>query len=235
MQLFKTIYNRIFTKKTAQIVPLNVHLFSITEEKSGDETDSHDSIFPTCPICIDTIRPPQICKTACNHDFHTICLERAIAQTQNCPMCRTHINHYVVNGETIEVVNSKNAHKIHAASHSEFISYDLQLPEQPPQNSLYNWFNIEFKKITDSIINFNLKTYISLEKYTIYNIVHKKMRYLQRKFIVVAALSIISQSIAFLVMLYIHMLIYMIIGIIYYTLASIFCLIDAVLMEYTKF
>jgi len=45
-----------------------------------------------CPICMeDFASDSKIRKIACNHLFHTLCLDKWLSANHNCPLCRSDV------------------------------------------------------------------------------------------------------------------------------------------------
>ena len=44
-----------------------------------------------CPICLEPIDDIDVCRTRCNHRFHTSCLCKAFVTLPKCPVCRSEI------------------------------------------------------------------------------------------------------------------------------------------------
>ncbi len=66
--------------------------------RGGEENIDIIPVLDTCPICMDEIQPGENKTiTACNHIFHTVCLERWVRRATRrndeptCPMCRAPI------------------------------------------------------------------------------------------------------------------------------------------------
>ena len=64
-----------------------------------------------CTICFENISFDNNCITNCNHNFCEKCLDEWFKKNKNtCPLCRTKIDYYKCNDETIKLyfVNSSN-------------------------------------------------------------------------------------------------------------------------------
>lgn len=58
-----------------------------TDTRGGGECDDAET---TCAICLQALdaRAPDVCRTPCDHAFHTSCMFRAYSRDARCPLCR---------------------------------------------------------------------------------------------------------------------------------------------------
>mmetsp|Transcript_26989 Transcript_26989/g.57458 ORF Transcript_26989/g.57458 Transcript_26989/m.57458 type:complete len:155 (+) Transcript_26989:2-466(+) len=74
------------------------HMWARMRPVSGPTDDMDDLLLPPqetsvriateCCICTEAWGSEKVCRTACNHHFHTQCAERWLKTSRLCPLCR---------------------------------------------------------------------------------------------------------------------------------------------------
>lgn len=62
-------------------------VYSMNTQETGDQT------YDVCAICLEKFHDGDQCRvlSGCKHVYHKFCIERWLAEAQNCPVCRLYI------------------------------------------------------------------------------------------------------------------------------------------------
>ena len=92
------INNEPLTAYESSLERINADLADAVMERQASvvSVDGDAPTNETCPICLRDERPvsqDMLRVKSCKHEFHTECLTRWLAQSQECPVCRGAIEH----------------------------------------------------------------------------------------------------------------------------------------------
>jgi ubiquitin-protein ligase len=86
-------YTNVISQLSGYYSYINYNDEFLDEKEISSLTEEYNLQQHICEICFDTNNYPDLITTACNHNFHKICLEEHIKTNKNiCPLCRTEIN-----------------------------------------------------------------------------------------------------------------------------------------------
>ena len=79
----------------------------------------------SCSICFEVLKDSDICKTHCNHTFHTSCLLKWINSNSNCPLCRTELVEKIEPKKEVyrDPLDTILDRPLHTFSHNSFLNY----------------------------------------------------------------------------------------------------------------
>lgn len=63
------------------------------EEDNNEKNNKKQKIYEMCPICLENMKDNNLVITECNHKFCFTCLMKSCENKNECPLCRSQINH----------------------------------------------------------------------------------------------------------------------------------------------